>query len=434
MALTITDLWTRLTKSELKDSLLTIAQGVGLPVTAWVLGEPSERWLEIIPRVLDQVLGTVIVEAVKAFFLDQATDPGDPGNASTEIKPGWLSGLGEGWYGVRRRGQTYATGTLTLTNNNAFAISIKPGDIQVESTVAASDGGHPTYTTSEDASIYVNADGSVTVAAGGSIDLPIRADIIGTYSNAGSGDVTQVNTGSFGTLACTNAAGLLGAEREAAEDYRARCRRASARVATGAPSATYEYAANTAADGTPLQRHDGSGPVGITKVFVDDALTEAGSVTVYVGDPDGDVDAIDVASADANITGIPLGVITNPIAVVPGSVDYTTVEATQTTLHVQGTASIKAADAGGLTALELQTKITEALAAYVGPFPIGGIDQVAGAGVIYMSDLGGVARDAWPGLYGVVIVAPAFPSVALTLGHEAVLDSNPTTDWTVTIS
>lgn len=433
MALSITNLWIRNTLSEIKASFISIAEGAGLPVTSWTVGEVSERIVEIVPRVLDQFLSEVIVRAVQGFFLDQVTDPGDPGNADTEVKSGWLSVLGEGWYGVTRGGQTFATTTISVTNNNLAPIYPKPGELVFESTVPADDGGTLTFTTTADDAIYVNADGSVTIAAGATVDLPIRADIIGSYSNAGSGDITVVQTESFGSLSATNANPALGQEREAAEDYRARCRRASSRVATGAPAVLYEYAATTGADGNPLQRHDGSGQVGITRVFVDDGLTLGGGVTVYLADADGPADAVDIASADANITGIPLGVIEDPIGVVPGVVTYATAAAVQVTVQVIGTAKIKTADAGGRTALELQTLITDALAAFFSTFPIGGLDQASGAGKLYTNDMEAVARGALAGFYAVAITTPAGASTNLALGRVAVLDSDPSTDWTVTI-
>lgn len=434
MALTIQELWTQNTKAELKATFISILQSAGFPATDWTLGGISERITEIIPRVLDQVLSTVIVSAVRAFFFELNTDPGDEGNADPEPKAGWLSGFGFGWYAVERRGRTFATGFEDVTNDNLTSIEVKPGDLVFRRNSAEPDGGTPTYTTTEDASIYVNPNGSVTIAAGATVTLPIQADVEGTYSNAGSGDIDEVTTGTFGSLTVTNVNPVLAEEREPREDYIARCRRSLNRVAQGSPTALYEYAANTALDGTPLQRHDGSGVVGISKVFVDDGLTEAGSVTVYCADGDGPADATDVDSADANITGIPLGVITEPIGVVPGSVDYATEPAISNTVNVVGTAKVKLADAGGLTALELQTKITDALAEYFRTFPIGGLDRVSGAGKLYTSDMVGVARDAWTGLYAVVITTPAGSSTNLALGEVATLDSDPSTDWVVTIT
>jgi hypothetical protein len=433
MALTTLQLWTQNTLAEVKASFISIAQSAGLPVTSWTPGEPSERVIEIVPRVLDQFLSYIIAAAARRFFLDQATDPGDPGNPNTVEGPGWLSVLGEGWYGVVRAGATFATTTISVTNNTLAPVYPRPGELQFQNAVAQDDGGSATYTSTEDDSIYTNPDGSVTIAAGATVDIPVQADIVGIYSNANSGDISIVVTGTFGSLACTNANDVTARARELAADYRARCRRASSRVATGAPAVLYEYAATTGADGEPLQRHDGTGEVSITKVFVDDGITLAGGVTVYLANNQAAPAAVDVESADANITGIPTGDITNPIGVVPGVVTYATDSATPLSVNVVGTAKIKAVDAGGLSAAELQEKITIALGSYFDTFPIGGLDQVSGAGKLYTNDMEGIARDAWPGIYAVDITTPAGAFTALALGEVAALDSDPDADWTVSV-
>lgn len=436
MATSITDLWTRVPLSDLKSAILSIAQGAGLPTTSWKLGGISERFIEISARVMDQFLGAITADSVKGFFLDQATDPGDPGNPNTTEGPGWLSALGEGWYGTVRRGASFAAGTVTITNGGASTVFPKPGEIQVERSTTAGDGGKPTYTTTTDDTIYTNPDGSVSIAPGASVDLPIRADVAGSYSDASGGQITIVVTGTFDALTCTNAGAVVSTSRESASDYRARCRRASSRVATGDPTALIEYASNTDKDGNPLQRHDDTGDVQIARVWVDDAQTEAGSIRVYLAGSSGTalgVDTVDKESADANITGIPRGIITDPIGVVHGSEDYSTNLATTTTIAVAGTAKISTADAGGLTALEIQTKVTNALALYFSTFPIGGLDKVSGAGVMHTGDLLGVVKDAFPGLYAPMLSAPATSTTAITLGHVAVVDSDPTTDFVVTI-
>ncbi len=275
MASTIDQLFTRPTLTELKTKVIETAEAVALPVTDWIFGEPSERWTEIIPRVVDFFLSSITSQAVRGFFLDYATDPGDDGDPSTDQtpRPGWLSALGLSWYGVGRGGQTFATTTITVTNDNAYTVSLGPGDLTVQRDHAEDDGGTPTYTTTEDDSVYVNADGTVTVLPGNSVELEISADVIGTYSDANGGEITVLVTGSFGSLSVTNDSPARGRERQPADEYREECRRARARVATGGPTALYEYAARRSLDGSPLQRHDGSGPVAINKIFVDDALT-----------------------------------------------------------------------------------------------------------------------------------------------------------------
>jgi hypothetical protein len=68
--------------------------------------------------------------------------------------------------------------------------------------------------------------------------------------------------------------------------------------------------------------------------------------------------------------------------------------------------------------------------------PIGGVDQVAGAGVIYTSDIGNTVRDAYPvpaagqvpqpTLYGVDIDVPSGSTSVISLGNVPVLRGQPT--------
>ena len=426
------DLYTRPTATQIKTAILDIADAAGLLVTSWILGDPSERWIEIVARGLDAFTSTIQVQYVRSWFLDLATDPGDPGDLSADQtpRPGWLSALGENWYGTIRRGQTLATGTLALTNVGGSAATFYPLSLTFQSDVAQSDGGYPTYRNSPDPSIYTNPDGSVTVAASATINIPIVAEQIGSYASAQPGHIVVVVTSGSGSFTCTNASPVLGTERETPDAYRARCRTAADQQSPGGPGNAYRRAATTAIDGSALQRWDGSGPVGTTRVYVS-ADSTLGYVFCFFADNDGPADAIDVASSNANITGIPEGVITDPIGVVPDCVTYQGAAATATTIALSGSCKIKARP--GVTALDVKNAIVSALSAAFATFEIGGFDQVAGAGVIYTVDLSGIVRDAFPGIYDVTITTPGTSTTALAIGHVAVL-STVAADWTVTVT
>jgi len=438
------DLYALPTLASIKESTLAIAASAGLTATAWILGEPSERWIEIVTRVTNEFASTVTTQAVRMFFLELATDPGDPGDLSKDQtpRPGWLSALGASWYGVERGGQTYATGSLILTNAGTTSATFAPFDLTFVRTAlpARADGGQPTYRNSADPTIYTGPGGTLTLAPGASATIPVVAEQIGSYGSASGGDIASVVTQSFGTLTCSNPSAAIGADREAKALYIARCRIAGAKLSPGGPGAAYRYAANTARDGSPLQRFDGSGPVGITETFVS-ADSETGKVTLYYRDPDGPASAIDVSSATANTTGIPLGVITDPLGVLPDGItilptvtDPNTggpggAAAIATNISLAGTAKVKVRP-GGLSGLALiavvQAAIAEQLDATTFPsIPIGGVDQVAGAGVVYTSDLQDDIRDAYDGLYAVNLTLPATSTTAILLGHVAVRVAPP---------
>lgn len=443
MAVDFEDLYVLPTLSNVKETILQIARAAGLPVDNWILGDPSERWIEIVARAIDAFGSGITTQAVRGFFLDLATDPGDPGDLSADQtpRPGWLSALGASWYGVERGGQTSATSTTyVLTNAGATTTSpFKAFDLTFERTTLGPDGGRPTYRNSDDPSIYTGIGGTLVLAPGASVVIPIVAEQPGTGANASAADIATVVTQSYGTLTGSNPSPVLGADREDPDLYRARCRNAASGNAPGGPGAAYRLAANTAKDGSPLLRFDGSGPVGITRVYVSASSAE-GKVTVYFADLDGPADAIDVSSANANITGVGLGVITDPRGVLPDGVtilptvtDPNTggpggAAADAVNITLGGTAKIKQA-VGGLQGLALiaavQAAIATAMATNFSGYPIGGLDQVAGAGVIYTDDLECDVRDAYTGLYAVSLSLPAFSFTAIGEGRVPVLVALP---------
>lgn len=442
------DLYALPTLSDAKASVIDIAQGAGLIVTSWILGSPSERWIEIAARTIDRFTSTITTQAIRGFFLDLATDPGDQGDLSPDQtpRPGWLSGLGEGWFGVTRGGQTFANGFFTVTNSGSTNATFAPFDLTFERTTAGSDGGHPTYRNSEDPSIYAGLGGTLTLTPGASAVIPIVAEQLGSYATSAGGDVATVVTQSFGALTGANVLPLIGTDRESRDLYIARCRIAASALSNGGPGSKYRFAANTAFDGTPLQRYDGTGAVSITRVYVSPA-SATGRVTVYYADPDGPAEATDVSSANANLTGISLGVITSPIGVVPDTVtigptvtDANTggpggAAAIATTISIVGSVRIRPRP-GGLTGTALITAvrlaIVSSLDAAFSLFEIGGVDQVLGAGVIYTTDLAGIVRDSYSGLYDVIITTPAGASTAIAVGHVPVVATS-VGDWTVTV-
>ncbi|HSM94036.1 MAG TPA: baseplate J/gp47 family protein [Anaeromyxobacteraceae bacterium] len=430
--------------SQIVADLLAIAQGAGLSATAWTLGSPTRTWIEIVARALD-AWGLVPSQAVKGFFLDLATDPGDAGDLTPDQTPraGWLSALGLSWYGVQRGGQTYAAPTVTVKNTGTSPITFKPYQITAERNSVGSDGGSVTYRNTPDATKYTNVDGSITISAGASVVLPFQADRIGSDASAIVNAITVIVTQSYGPLSATASTAATGLDREAADAYRARCRVAAAGLAPGGPANAYVIAATTAKDGAALQRYDGSGPVGITTVYVSPS-SATGVVTVYYSGPSGAVDATDVSSATANTWGVPLGVITDPRGIVPDTVtlaptasDANThtsggASATDQAIAVTWSARIRAKDVpGGATAgtytsggappanvAALFTQAASALGVWLPSLgPSAKDPDVSGNGVVYTRDIEETIKGAVTGLYNVSASTPSSSTTAVPLGY-----------------
>jgi hypothetical protein len=454
------DLFTLPTRAEIKARIITFAEDALLPVTSWVLGDPSERWIEISARAIDTFLSNITTQAVRSMFFDLSTDPGDPGDLSADqtARPGWLSAFMSGWWGVQRGNATYAPGFLTVTNTGDTPATFSPFDLTFQRSTAGADGGKPTYRNTADDTIYAGLGGTLTLAPDASATIPILCEQIGTYGSATPGQITVVVTGSFGTLTCTNASPVLGSDREARGVAITRARQQSAAASPSGPSDAYRYACTTGADGNPLQLWNGGGATTVNRVYVSEASSTT-AVTIYLANASGPASAEEVSSANGNIWGIeiiaddgevynvdPIGVAPDIATLGPTVADAVTgapgpAAAVATNIGpLKGTARIKAV--AGLASVTLIAAIHEANEAALSAFfaspdtaPIGGVDQTAGAGAIYTSDLQNTVKSCYPvsvdGLpvtplmYGVSITSPAASSTAITLGRVPVYVGPP---------
>ncbi len=391
-------------------------------VDAWQAGDPGEQLYQAITQTIQAYTGNN-AQAIRGQYLDTATDPGDydPFNALNETltpAPGALSALGLSMFFTERPGETYATTTITLTNGGSLSAGpFAPGQLIVAKF------GYPdiTYRNAADPAVYIGAGGTYTLLAGQSVDLEFTAESPGSASNADPGELTALVT-SYSGVTVTNASAAIGTDRMSADNYRALCRTQAAATSPNGAADAFLRSATTNLDGTPLLQSltttpagDGVTAVGITKVYVSPGST-TGIVNVYFADDDGASIAVDVAAANENIT---LNVIS-----VPGTITYTGLPAIETTITVTWTVKYLAKYQGrAVTAASVSAAIVAALGARMVTYPIGGFDQVLGAGTIYASDLRGTVDRAHPAIYSTVLSAPA-GDTAILLGHVAVIDAN----------
>lgn len=424
-----------------KANIIAIAQAADPPVdvSSIALGDPTERWIEIAARAM-AAWGTVPTQMARGMFLQLATDPGDVADdgvpdqsADQTPRPGFLSALGAGWFGTVRQEALYATATVTFTNHSGGTINVGPGALVFERNYPNADGGSPTY----------HNTGSVLVNNGASVSVAVRADQIGTYGSATSGSITIVVTQTYGSSnTVTNPSGCNGRDRESRKDYIARCLLAPDSNAPGGPTNAYKRAATTGQDGTALLNYSTGLPVGIIGAQVLPS-SSTGLVTGYFYGPSGPVaDVTDVSTANANIIGIPTGLLADPIGVLPDTVGIgpnvsdpiTSVgfsDCTATPIAVTYTVRIPASKVPGGAAVGTYTSggsppapvaaifsaIDAAVNAYLPSLGPGGRDQVSGAGVVYTSDIQDVIKDSVAGLYGPSITLPATPTTAIAVGH-----------------
>lgn len=418
------DLYISETVEGVRSKLITYAQTASLIITDWLVGGPGQQIFESVSQTIATTT-SVIAAVVRGYAsLDTSTDPGDvdpfdEANASRAPVPGMLSHYGANTFGTKRQDETFATGFFTFDNSaGVVPRTFGPDALDFTWTTASPPSPAPTYKNAADSAIYTNPDGTVTVAAGAVLEIPVRANEAGSRSNAPPSALTLTTsmTGPTGT----NAAAILGRDRESAPTYRERCRQAPSRTSLGGPTAAYAYLARTNLDGTALLNANGD-PVNISRVQVTQDST-TGIVRAFFGSPSGAAIGEDVDAANENIQS-------NAFAV-PDAITYTGAAAEAVDLDVEGTAKIKAGP--GVVNATVRQAIVDALALAFTEFPIGGVDQVDGAGVIYTDDLQAIAANACPGLYAVNVSTPAGNSTPLTLGQVAIY-LGTIADWSLTV-
>lgn len=415
--------------STVRGMVLGFCQGAGLKITNWrIVGvgfQTAEAHIAT-AHSFSQIVATI----TRGFAsLETSTDPGDvdlfdPNNEALPPAEGFLSNLGLNTHFTTRQKSSFASGFVTFTNNGSGVRVIRPQGLIFTWTGGTPPDPAPTYTNAADDSIYL--DGTLTIAPGVTRVIPVVAQVSGAIASAPS-SALSLTTSLVGCTA-TNDAPIVGNDREDADVYRTRCRQAPARLSLGGPAAAYEYLAAKNIDGTVLL-NDSTPPVpsGITRVQVtQDSAT--GIVRAYYASGSGPAIADDVTAANRNIKFQAFAV--------PDAITFTGQAATATTIHVQGTGKIKARF--GVTAQAVAEGMVASLIRNGKTIPLGGVDQVAGAGVVYTNDLEAFARAGYPGLYDVKVTTPAGASTAILVGHVPVLASAAgngigSADWTITV-
>ena len=265
------DLLANETVGSVRRRIVEAAKTAELAVTAWVVGDVGEQFLAAMTIVGFQVAGSTTKMARGYASLDTSFDPGDvdpfdPDNENLEPEAGFLSNMGANTFSTPRQEATFATGFWTFDNSaGSVARTLAPGALTITWTGGSPPTPNPTYRNAEDSTIYTEPGGTVTVAAGATLELPIVAEELGTRSNAPAGTLTLTTT--LSGVTGTNAAPVVGTDREDADAYKERCRDAPSRVSLSGPSAAYEYLAKTKINGDPLLNATGN-QVNITRVQV----------------------------------------------------------------------------------------------------------------------------------------------------------------------
>jgi hypothetical protein len=406
----LTLLFPAATLAEVKAKIAGFAELGNLLLTAWQSGDPGEQLYQAFSLAI-QYYSTNNSQAIRGFFLDTATDPGDddpynPENITLTPAPGYLSALGLSMFFTERPGETYATTVVTFTNASAFPYTFAAGDL----TLAKDGAPDITYRNAPDPSVYTGPGGTYTLAGLSSVDLDVIAESPGTGSNANAAEITVLVSALIG-VTVSNAGPAIGSDRMSAPDYRALCRtQASTTSPNGAPDAYLRWS-RLNRDGSPLLRPDGAA-VGITKVQVSGSSV-TGAVQVYYADGDGVADATDVTTANTNIT--------HNIVGVGDCITFTGASAVEVPIVVTWAVEYQALYLGrAVTSTAVKAAINAALTARFLLYPIGGFKQTAGAGTISLEEIRGTVKSAHPAISDATLSSPV-GATALAIGRVAKL-------------
>lgn len=406
------------TLDEVKAKIAQFAALGNLFLTAWLVGDPGEQLYQAFAQTMQFYTATNAVVTRGFVSLDTATDPGDddpfnPGNAALDPIPGFLSNLGENVYYTFRILSTFAGTSVTFTNTTAFPVGpFAPDSL----TFAKASDGEITYRNAAMPSLYTGPGGTLTVLAGQTVHLDVVAESPGSASTAQPGEISVLVGGALG-VTVSNDAAAIGNDRESAPNYRERCREQAASVSPNGASDAYRYLSRTNVDGTPLLQNatlggDGLTAVSITRVYVSGS-SSTGNVAVYFADDDSGSSSIDVATANYNIT--------HNVIAVPDCINYSGSSSVEVSITITWAVKFRAKYLGqSITSTVVHDAIVAALTDRFRNYPIGGFDQVAGAGTIYASDLRGTVDRAHPAIYSTVLSSPG-GDTAIALGHVATL-------------
>ncbi len=366
---TLEQLFTPITREEVVESMLSVAEDLSLPIEAWQPESVGREILEITgQKVSDQSQTGALAAA--AGLLDFAE--GD-----------WLTLSVDQIYDVERIEATFATGTLRLTNTSAVAHVLAAGDIR-----AAHDDTGQTYTSTTGG----------TLAAGGTLDITLVADEPGSDSNAVVGDITTLVTPLFGVTA-TNTTAFVGNDEETDAQLVTRGRESMAKASPNGPKDAYNFYAKSA------ERPDGTS-VGVTRTSL---FQGARTVVVYVADASGPIDDDDLEYVDTTIQE----------NVVPTGFTATVLNATEVDVSVSATVYL--VTGSSLSLADVQSAVEERLGDYFAVAPIGGY-QVSGGFIFTSAIVGEIFQAAPADIIKVVLSSPS-GDVALDPNEVAVLDT-----------
>lgn len=361
----ISDLVIAKTKAVLYSSWLALATGLGVPVTSWEVGDPTDSLAQWVTEEI-AALEVTFVDFCKSAFLDYA--------AADSTLYEWLCIVAEQNFGYIPRVATYATCTYRLSNTTGAIYSFDIGDLTVKNMTTGA-----TYHNTEAGTLLGGSPSVATI-----LDLAIEADLPGAGGTSAIGEIDELVT-TFGTVSGTNLTAAVGQDAEPATSIVAGCRAKLARMTNGGPKDAYvSVALDSALTGTTEATKARS---------TSDSVT--GQVSIYVASPSGTVTAPSIALIQATVDEWAV-----PLCITP-----TVYSATAMSFNIQY--SVVAYKSWGLTSVEAVAAIDAAITAWFADRPIGGdIVPPATIGILKQNMIEAAIRSASDKIFSITLIYP----------------------------
>lgn len=272
--------------------LFTDAIATGLKVTAWIKGSPTRSIYYGVSKSLDR-LSIAVGQIADQGFRSTATGEG----LTRHVKE--VSG-------IERRGKTYATTTLLITNSAGGNYPWSPNaPLLITSTITKKQ--------------YQSQGSGVIEPFAVAVELPISATEAGSASTALPGEIDEW-VSSVDALTIDQPNPAIGDDEQsddelrAAGDARVGFVPTESTIGAGGAAGSYESVARSGPDGKGgVLRANGS-RISVTRVRIEP--NGSGGAEVIVADADGPITSPDLALVDAAIKvwAMPLGITTSAAA------------------------------------------------------------------------------------------------------------------------
>jgi len=397
--ISLADYLKNLTREGVYKDLLQIAADLGLTTTAWQPGEPPRGILGIFSDWIARTWNAVVLPVTKAFFLDYADGV-------------LLTLVALALWGVRKKGATFANGTLTIENRTGLPFTFAPDDLVAKNA---------------DEKLFRNTTGGFLGAWSGSgdyptIELDFEAVELGSDSTTPAGEIqTDPSSAPAGVFFQTNVAPFIGQDEEGDAELKERCRKSTGPLSPAGVRSAYEFVALSTRipDGTEADRQtmierllvsrEGDVAVNVNRVRVE---ASAGVVTVWLASPSG------AAEGDTVTAGTDVYLVNQAIQILAVPLGITSTAAPAEEVTVTRTLQVKVLRDSNVTAEDVQAAVKQAVLDFFKVLPIGGHKLTPGGqGYVLMAELAGVAKPASVGIYHVT--ASSSTDVALATNEVA---------------